>query len=180
LEESARFLVCQYYLRQRCAPFYSLPKRELIAHLNPRKADQGEPSNLSLFWKTAIGTLKNDLTLDPILKSTTRQGVEGFSVWHNPFFNLPHELAQYKAPWEHLQTNFIDNLSDAPGTIFSASTLENYLTEETGVKWHRDQVYITIHYKDKKKTRESSKPMSYLAHSYSKGGRTARTAACVV
>jgi hypothetical protein len=82
----------------RGAPFSSLSKRELTAHLNPRNADQGEPSNLSSFWNTAIGTLKNDLTLTPILKSTTRQGVEGFSVWHNPFFNLPHELAQYKAP----------------------------------------------------------------------------------
>jgi hypothetical protein len=113
----------------------------------------------------AIGTLKNDLTLAPILEFTTRQGVEGFSVWHNPFFNLPlpHELAQYKAPWEHLQTNFIDNLSDASGTIFSTSTLENYLTEENGVEWHRNQVYITIHYKDKEKIKRVIKADELLS-----------------
>jgi hypothetical protein len=53
-------------------------------------ADQGVASNLSPFWKAAIDTVKNDLTLSPILKATTRQGIGGFSVWHNPFFNMPH------------------------------------------------------------------------------------------
>jgi hypothetical protein len=55
-------------------------------------------------------------------------------------------------------------LSDASDTIFSTSTLENYLTEENGVKWHRDQeVYITIHYKDKKKTKRVIKADELLS-----------------
>jgi hypothetical protein len=88
--------------------------------------------------RSGIDTIKNDLTLSPILKATARQGIEGLSVWHNPFFNLPHELAQFKAPWEHLETNFLDDLSDSSGAIFSADALENYLTKENGVTWHHD------------------------------------------
>jgi hypothetical protein len=77
----------------RGAPFSFLSKRELTAYLNPRKADQGEPSKLSLFWKTAIGTLKNDLTLAPILKSTTRQGLKAF-----PFGTTPSPIYHMSSP----------------------------------------------------------------------------------
>jgi hypothetical protein len=51
---------------------------------------------------------------------------------------------------------------DASGIIFSISTLENYL-EENGVKWHRDQVYTTIHYKDKEKTKRVIKTDELLS-----------------
>jgi hypothetical protein len=89
--------------------------------------------------------------VSPIIRATTRQGVEGLSVWHNPFFHLPHELAQFKAPWKHLQTKFLDNLSDSSGAMFSANALENYPTKENGVTWHHDHTTITIRYKDKSK-----------------------------
>jgi hypothetical protein len=86
----------------RGAAFYSLSVRELTAHLDPKKAKKGYKSNLSYFWKSALTALKDNLRLTPIEINTTRQGVEGYPLWHNPLFNMPPELAQYKALWEHI------------------------------------------------------------------------------
>eukprot|EP00962_Isochrysis_galbana_P024126 scaffold7374_cov112-Isochrysis_galbana.AAC.20 len=57
---------------------------------------------------------------------------------------MPHSLSPYKEIWEHLNTNTLDNLVDRQGTIFDADSLENYLTEDNGVKWGRDHETITI------------------------------------
>ena len=70
--------------------------------------------------------------------------MEGFSIWHNPLFRMPHSLKPYKEIWEHLNTNTLDNLVDRQGTIFDADSLEDYLTEDNGVKWGRDHETITI------------------------------------
>jgi hypothetical protein len=110
------------------------------------KANQGVASNLSYFWKSALKAMRTNLELSPILSATTRQRVEGHYVWHNPFVNLPHELAQYKALWEHLQNNTLDNLADPNGTIFTPTTLENFLTKKNGVIWHRDHATVTVHF----------------------------------
>eukprot|EP00962_Isochrysis_galbana_P010439 scaffold2876_cov123-Isochrysis_galbana.AAC.7 len=71
--------------------------------------------------------------LTPIINRSTREGVEGFSIWYNPLFRMPHSLKPYKEIWEHLiNTNTLDNLVDRQGTIFDADSLENYLTEDNG------------------------------------------------
>eukprot|EP00962_Isochrysis_galbana_P029391 scaffold9394_cov124-Isochrysis_galbana.AAC.2 len=57
---------------------------------------------------------------------------------------MPHSLKPYKEIWEHLNTNTLDNLVDRQGTIFDADSLEDYLTEDNGVKWGRDHETITI------------------------------------
>jgi hypothetical protein len=36
---------------------------------------------------------------------------------------MPPELDQFKALWELFQTNTLDNISDAKGTIFGRDTL---------------------------------------------------------
>jgi hypothetical protein len=81
----------------RGAAFSSLSVRELTAHLDPRNAKRGDKSNLSYFWKSALTALKDNSQLAPIEINTSRQGVEGYPLWHNPLFNMPPELAQYKA-----------------------------------------------------------------------------------
>jgi hypothetical protein len=59
---------------------------------------------------------------------------------------MPPELAQYKALWEHLQTNTMNNISDSKGAISGRNTLHEYLTEDNGVTWHQDQNTITVEY----------------------------------
>jgi hypothetical protein len=89
----------------RGAAFSSLSVRELTAHLNPNKAKRGDKANLSYLWKSALTVLRENLQLAPIETNTSRQGVEGYPLWHNPLFNMPPELAQFKALWENFQTN---------------------------------------------------------------------------
>jgi hypothetical protein len=128
----------------RGAAFSSLSVRELTAHLNPKKSKRGDKFNLSYSWKSALIALKDNLQLAPIEASTSRQGVEGYPLWHNPLFNMPPELAQFKALREHFQINTLDNISDAKGTFFGRDTLYEYLTEDNGVTWHQDQDTITV------------------------------------
>jgi hypothetical protein len=61
---------------------------------------------------------------------------------------MPPELAQYKALLEHFQTNTLDTVSDANGTVFGRDTLYEYQTgtEDNGVTWHQDQDTLTVEY----------------------------------
>ena len=128
----------------RGAIFSTLPVKELTAHLDPVAASIGLTSHLSNFWKKGLSDLKNKIKIIPNLKTSTREGLEGYPVWHNPLFNMPRELSQFKRLWEHLCANTLDDLFDDRGRTFDYKTLESYLTEDNGVAWQRDQTTIKI------------------------------------
>lgn len=121
-------------IHDRGAIFTTLPSAELTAHLDPINASIGITSHLSKFWKAGLEDLRNKIKIVPNRKSSSRAGVEGYPVWHNPFFTMPTGLTPFKRIWEHLGTNTLDDLADAEGSIYDSSTLVNYLTEDNGVK----------------------------------------------